>query len=189
MLIVDAYHHFPDRPSYLARLATLLRPAGRLANVDWHKQASSFGPPLEHRIAREDFLADADKAGLRVISEPSSCLISTSWCSPRAERARVARSQAPAGHRVERKRPRADALARRRAGAVDGGDANVVVAALRHPRGAGGAAGGGEEAGGPTAAAITVCRSRLLAANRLAIQTDGASASVSSSPRLYRSHC
>ena len=70
VLIVDAYHHFPDRPNYLARLAALLRPGGRLANVDWHKQPTAFGPPLEHRIAREDFLADAAKAGLRVLSEP-----------------------------------------------------------------------------------------------------------------------
>jgi ubiquinone/menaquinone biosynthesis C-methylase UbiE len=71
VLIVDAYHHFPDRPKYLARLAALLRPGGRLANVDWHKQSTAFGPPLEHRIAREDFLADAAKAGLRVVSEPT----------------------------------------------------------------------------------------------------------------------
>jgi ubiquinone/menaquinone biosynthesis C-methylase UbiE len=70
VLIVDAYHHFPDRPKYLSRLAQLLRPGGRLANVDWHKRATDFGPPLEHRIAREDFLADATKAGLRVVSEP-----------------------------------------------------------------------------------------------------------------------
>jgi ubiquinone/menaquinone biosynthesis C-methylase UbiE len=70
VLIVDAYHHFPDRPHYLARLAALLRPGGRLANVDWHKQKTGFGPPLEHRIAREDFLADAAKAGLRLVAEP-----------------------------------------------------------------------------------------------------------------------
>ncbi len=70
ILIVDAYHHFPDRPSYLARLAPLLRRGGRLADVDWHKRATDFGPPLEHRIAREDFLADAAQAGLRVVNEP-----------------------------------------------------------------------------------------------------------------------
>ena len=45
VLIVDAYHHFPDRPSYLGRLSLLLRPGGRLANVDWHKRPSDFGPP------------------------------------------------------------------------------------------------------------------------------------------------
>lgn len=70
VLIVDAYHHFPDRPNYLRRLAALLAPGGRLANVDWHKQKTGFGPPLEHRIAREDFLADAAKAGLRLVAEP-----------------------------------------------------------------------------------------------------------------------
>jgi ubiquinone/menaquinone biosynthesis C-methylase UbiE len=70
VLIVDAYHHFPDRPRYLARLTALLKPGGRLANVDWHKQRTGFGPPPEHRVAREDFLADAAKAGLRLVAEP-----------------------------------------------------------------------------------------------------------------------
>jgi ubiquinone/menaquinone biosynthesis C-methylase UbiE len=70
VLIVDAYHHFPDRPHYLARLAALLRPGGRLVDVDWRKQKTDFGPPPEHRIAREDFLADAAKAGLRLVAEP-----------------------------------------------------------------------------------------------------------------------
>src|SRR5262249_6448564 len=70
VLIVDAYHHFPDRPSYLGRLAALLKPGGRLANVDWHKQRNGFGPAPEHRVPREDFLADAAKAGLRLVAEP-----------------------------------------------------------------------------------------------------------------------
>jgi len=70
VLIVDAYHHFPDRPNYLGRLAALLRPGGRLADVDWHKATTGFGPAPEHRIAREDVLADAAKAGLRLVAEP-----------------------------------------------------------------------------------------------------------------------
>jgi len=71
VLIVDAYHHFPDRPRYLERLAALLRPGGRLANIDWHKKKTAFGPPMDHRIAREDFLADAAKANLRLVAEPT----------------------------------------------------------------------------------------------------------------------
>ena len=70
VLIVDAYHHFPDRPRYLGRLAALLAPGGRLANVDWHKETKGFGPEPGHRVAREDFLADAAKAGLRLVAEP-----------------------------------------------------------------------------------------------------------------------
>jgi SAM-dependent methyltransferase len=71
ILIVDTYHHFPDRARYLQRLVALLRSGGRLANVDWHKRPTAVGPPQEHRLAREEFLADAARAGLRVVAEPS----------------------------------------------------------------------------------------------------------------------
>lgn len=70
VLIVDAYHHFPDRPRYLARLTALLRPGGRLANVDWHKRKTAIGPEAGHRVSREEFLSDAEKAGLRLLAEP-----------------------------------------------------------------------------------------------------------------------
>ncbi len=70
VLVVDAYHHFPDRPNYLNRLTALLRPGGRLANVDWHKRQTAIGPEQGHRIGREEFLGDAEKAGLRLAAEP-----------------------------------------------------------------------------------------------------------------------
>jgi predicted methyltransferase len=69
VLIVDTYHHFPDGPAYLRRLAGSLRPGGRIVNIDYHKRPTPVGPPLDHRIAREDFLAQARAAGLAVTSE------------------------------------------------------------------------------------------------------------------------
>ena len=71
ILVIDVYHHFPDRPAYLRRLARLLRPDGRLAAIDWHKRTTGFGPPQEHRVSREEFLADATAAGLRLAAEPT----------------------------------------------------------------------------------------------------------------------
>jgi len=69
VLVIDTYHHLPDRPRYLARLAGVLRPGGRIANVDWHKHKTAVGPEMDHRVARQDFLAEAAKAGLRVVAE------------------------------------------------------------------------------------------------------------------------
>src|ERR1700724_983995 len=69
ILIVDTYHHFPDGPAYLRRLAHALRAGGRIANVDFHKRELPVGPPPEHKVAREAFLADAAAAGLRLIQE------------------------------------------------------------------------------------------------------------------------
>jgi ubiquinone/menaquinone biosynthesis C-methylase UbiE len=70
VLVVDAYHHFPDRAAYLRRLVRLLRPRGRLVNVDWLKGDTKIGPPQDHRVGREEFLADASRAGLQVVAEP-----------------------------------------------------------------------------------------------------------------------
>jgi SAM-dependent methyltransferase len=70
VLVVDTYHHFPDRPAYLKRLVRALAPAGRLANIDFKKSPTPIGPPLDHRVAREEFLADAAHAGLKLVAEP-----------------------------------------------------------------------------------------------------------------------
>ncbi|HET9315026.1 MAG TPA: methyltransferase domain-containing protein [Vicinamibacteria bacterium] len=69
VLIVDTYHHFPDGPAYLRGLRRVLAPGGRVVNIDFHKRDTPVGPPLAHRIAREDFLRDAESAGLAVASE------------------------------------------------------------------------------------------------------------------------
>jgi ubiquinone/menaquinone biosynthesis C-methylase UbiE len=71
VLIVDTYHHFPDRAAYLGRLARALRPGGRLVNVDYHKRATPVGPPLDHRLSRETFIEEAQSAGLVVAEEPT----------------------------------------------------------------------------------------------------------------------
>jgi len=68
-LVVDTYHHFPERPAYLRRLVRSLRPGGRIVNIDYHKRETPVGPPLDHRLARETFLEEARAAGLGVARE------------------------------------------------------------------------------------------------------------------------
>jgi ubiquinone/menaquinone biosynthesis C-methylase UbiE len=69
VLLVDTYHHFDDGPAFLRRAARALRPGGRLVNIDFAKCETLVGPPVEHRVAREDFLRDARRAGLALIAE------------------------------------------------------------------------------------------------------------------------
>jgi ubiquinone/menaquinone biosynthesis C-methylase UbiE len=69
VLVVNTYHHFPAGPRYLRRLRALLRPGGRLVNVDFHHRETPVGPPVERRVARETFLRDARRAGFRLVGE------------------------------------------------------------------------------------------------------------------------
>jgi ubiquinone/menaquinone biosynthesis C-methylase UbiE len=68
-LIVDTYHHFSDGAGFLRRLVRALRPGGLLVNIDFDKRETPVGPPVEHRIAREDFLKHATRARLTLVAE------------------------------------------------------------------------------------------------------------------------
>lgn len=70
VLIVDTYHHFPDGPAYLRRLVRSLAPGGRIVNVDYEKRPTPTGPPLDHRVSREEFVAEAAAGGLDVVAQP-----------------------------------------------------------------------------------------------------------------------
>jgi SAM-dependent methyltransferase len=69
VLVVDTYHHFPDRAGYLKRLRRSLKPRGRIVNIDYHRRPTPIGPPLDHRVARETFLSEAKAAGLGLVGE------------------------------------------------------------------------------------------------------------------------
>lgn len=69
VVIVNVYHHFEDGPDFLRRLVRCLKPRGRLVNVDWDKRETPKGPPLEHRVSREEFLRTARRAGLALAAE------------------------------------------------------------------------------------------------------------------------
>lgn len=58
VVTVNTFHHFPDPPAYLRRVAGALRPGGRIAVVDFHE-----------KVARDAVMQAAKGAGLRVAAE------------------------------------------------------------------------------------------------------------------------
>jgi len=61
-LVVDTYHHIPNRVAYFTALKGQLKPGGRLAIVDFRKD-SPDGPPVEFRFSPEQITAELMKAG------------------------------------------------------------------------------------------------------------------------------
>ena len=62
VLIVDTYHHLPNRVAYFTALKKQLKPGARLAIVDFKKGAPD-GPPDEFRFTPDQISAELGKAG------------------------------------------------------------------------------------------------------------------------------
>ncbi len=62
VLIVDTYHHLPNRVAYFNALKSLLKPGAHLAIVDFRKGAPD-GPPEEFRFTVEQISGELAQAG------------------------------------------------------------------------------------------------------------------------------
>ena len=65
VLIVNTWHHIPNRVAYAEKLATALVAGGRVFIVDFELD-SPRGPARDHKIAPEKAAADLEAAGLKV---------------------------------------------------------------------------------------------------------------------------
>lgn len=71
VLVVDAYHEIEDRVTMLSKLATALKPQGRLGIVDFRLDGTGPGPAPEERVSPDVVVNDAKKAGLQLIRQES----------------------------------------------------------------------------------------------------------------------
>jgi predicted methyltransferase len=68
VLIVDAYHEVQNRIGLLRNIRDALKPSGRLGIVDFRSDGGGPGPPMEERVDPSAVVADAEAAGLRLLS-------------------------------------------------------------------------------------------------------------------------
>ena len=65
ILIVDTWHHLPDRERYAKRLRTALRPGGSILVVDFTPE-SPHGPPASMRLSEKRVADELLRAGFEV---------------------------------------------------------------------------------------------------------------------------
>jgi len=67
--ICDTWHHIENRDRYLALLKKMLKPGGQIVMVDFKKEQTPMGPPMEMRIERDDLVKEMEKNGFRLAAE------------------------------------------------------------------------------------------------------------------------
>ena len=70
VLVLDTFHHIDDRIRYFRDLHRVLRPGARVVIVDWHKRELPVGPPMDHKLAREQVVEEMVAAGYRLAKSP-----------------------------------------------------------------------------------------------------------------------
>lgn len=68
VLVVNTYHHLPDRPAYFAALRRSLAPGGRVAIVDFRTDAPG-GPPVKFRFDPSRIADEMQRAGYRLVAQ------------------------------------------------------------------------------------------------------------------------
>jgi 2-polyprenyl-3-methyl-5-hydroxy-6-metoxy-1,4-benzoquinol methylase len=74
VLIVDTYHHIENRIDYFKKLKKDLAKGGVLVIVDYKKENTPPGPPVELRIAQEQVETELKSAGFTAVSADRSLL-------------------------------------------------------------------------------------------------------------------
>ena len=59
-------HDFTDSAQVLLNARKMVKPTGKLVNVDWKKQPMPFGPPLEKRLDEQQATRLIETAGFKV---------------------------------------------------------------------------------------------------------------------------
>lgn len=67
-ILVDTYHHVPDRERYFRNLQKSLKPKGRLAIIDFTLD-SPVGPPKRARIPADQVKQELSRAGYKLVQE------------------------------------------------------------------------------------------------------------------------
>ena len=63
-LLCTVLHEIDAQEAFLSQMAARLKPAGRLAVIEFHKNQTLYGPPPAIRLSPEDVLRLAEPAGL-----------------------------------------------------------------------------------------------------------------------------
>lgn len=66
-LLANVYHELECREDFLKEILRVLKPGARLAVLEWKKEESPVGPPLEEKVSEDEIEASLRASGFDVV--------------------------------------------------------------------------------------------------------------------------
>ncbi len=63
VLLVTVLHEIENRTAFLNEIKRVLKTDGRIMLIEFYKHETPFGPPVSHRISREEVIKAMDETG------------------------------------------------------------------------------------------------------------------------------
>lgn len=64
-LMVNVIHEVVDKNQFLEETSRIIKPGGKLVVIDWEKEAMEMGPPIDHRIDRDEVKTLLEEIGFK----------------------------------------------------------------------------------------------------------------------------
>jgi len=68
-LIVAVLHEIEDKPAFMDEVKRILKPDGRIAAIEYQSRQTSYGPPVENRLAPDMVTNMMEKAGMELVEQ------------------------------------------------------------------------------------------------------------------------
>ena len=65
----ECLHEVYDKDRFLAEVSRILKSGGKLAIIEWVKAVMEYGPPVDHRISKEEVKRLLEIAGFEILME------------------------------------------------------------------------------------------------------------------------
>lgn len=66
-LLANVFHELECKTDFLREILRILKPGGRLAMLEWKKEESPIGPPLEEKVSEDEIEASLLVSGFSVV--------------------------------------------------------------------------------------------------------------------------
>jgi len=68
VIMVNVLHEIEDKIRILKEIHRILKPGGRIAVIDFEKKETEMGPPVDHRLSREETLSLLESAEFEMLN-------------------------------------------------------------------------------------------------------------------------